>query len=45
MLRYAVDIDAGKASAPEDIVYADRALQVIGLVWLVLVGLGVLGVG
>ncbi len=45
MLRYAVDIDAGKASAPEDIVYGDRALQVIGLVWFVLVGLGVLGVG
>lgn len=45
LLRYAVDIDAGEASAPEDIVLGDRWLQVIGLVWLGLVVLGVLGVG
>jgi decaprenyl-phosphate phosphoribosyltransferase len=43
LLRYAVDIDAGQASEPEDIVLGDRGLQAIGLVWLVLVCLGVLG--
>jgi decaprenyl-phosphate phosphoribosyltransferase len=43
LLRYAVDIDAGKAAEPEDIVLGDRGLQAIGLVWLVLVCLGVLG--
>jgi decaprenyl-phosphate phosphoribosyltransferase len=43
LLRYAVDIDAGHAAEPEDIVLGDRGLQAIGLVWLVLVCLGVLG--
>jgi decaprenyl-phosphate phosphoribosyltransferase len=43
MLRYAVDVDAGRAAEPEDIVWGDRILQGIGLVWLVLVCLGVLG--
>jgi decaprenyl-phosphate phosphoribosyltransferase len=42
MLRYAVDVDAGTAAEPEDIVFRDRVLQVIGLVWLVTVCLGVL---
>jgi decaprenyl-phosphate phosphoribosyltransferase len=44
LLRYAVDIDAGHAAEPEDIVLGDRGLQAIGLVWFVLVCLGVLGV-
>ena len=44
MLRYAVDIDAGAASEPEDIVCGDRVLQLVGVCWLVLVALGVLGV-
>jgi len=43
MLRYGVDVDAGRAAEPEDIVWGDRILQGIGLVWLVLVCLGVLG--
>jgi decaprenyl-phosphate phosphoribosyltransferase len=43
LLRYAVDIDAGHAAEPEDIVLGDRGLQAIGLVWFVLVCLGVLG--
>ena len=42
LLRYAVDIDAGQAAEPEDIVFRDRVLQVIGVVWLVTVSLGVL---
>jgi decaprenyl-phosphate phosphoribosyltransferase len=37
LLRYAADIDRGTAESPEDIVLADRHLQVIGLAWLVLV--------
>jgi len=42
LLRYAVDVDAGTAAEPEDIVFRDRILQVIGVVWLVTVCLGVL---
>jgi decaprenyl-phosphate phosphoribosyltransferase len=41
ILRYAVDIDAGEAAEPEDIVWGDRLLQGVGLVWLVLLVLGV----
>ncbi|NYD41542.1 decaprenyl-phosphate phosphoribosyltransferase [Nocardioides panaciterrulae] len=41
VLRYAVDIDAGEAAEPEDIVWGDRLLQAVGLVWLVLLTLGV----
>lgn len=44
MLRYAVDIDAGTAAEPEDIVWGDRTLQMIGVSWLVVVALGVLSV-
>lgn len=43
ILRYAVDIDRGDAEAPEDVVLRDRALQALGLAWLVLFGLGALG--
>jgi decaprenyl-phosphate phosphoribosyltransferase len=41
ILRYAVDVDAGTAAEPEDIVLRDHVLQLVGLVWLVLVALGV----
>ncbi len=41
LLRYAVDIDRGAAGAPEDIVYSDRVLQVLGVAWIVTVILGV----
>ncbi len=41
ILRYAVDIDAGTAAEPEDIVLADRVLQGLGVAWLVLVVLGI----
>ena len=44
LLRYAVDIDAGSAAEPEDIVWGDRVLQGIGVLWLVVLTLGVLGV-
>jgi decaprenyl-phosphate phosphoribosyltransferase len=42
LLRYAVDVDAGTAAEPEDIVFRDRVLQLLGAVWLVTVCLGVL---
>ena len=43
LLRYAVDIDAGEAAEPEDIVWGDRVLQAVGVLWLGLVCLGVIG--
>lgn len=44
ILRYAVDIDRAAAEAPEEVVLRDRALQILGLIWLVLFALGALGV-
>jgi decaprenyl-phosphate phosphoribosyltransferase len=44
VLRYALTIDRGGAGAPEDILLCDRGLQVVGLVWLAVFSLGVVGV-
>lgn len=33
LLRYARDIDSGRAGAPEDIAFNDRVLQVLVLIW------------
>ena len=44
VLRFALDIDRGDAGAPEDIALGDRVLQLAGLCWLVMFGLGALGV-
>ena len=44
ILRYAVVIDNGAGEAPEDAVLRDRVLLLLGLVWIVLFGLGALGV-
>ena len=44
ILRYAVVIDNGTGEAPEDAVLRDRVLQVLGLAWIILFGLGALGV-
>jgi decaprenyl-phosphate phosphoribosyltransferase len=41
ILRYALVLDEGRGAAPEDVVLADRTLQVIGVVWLVVFALGV----
>ncbi|MEU6391431.1 decaprenyl-phosphate phosphoribosyltransferase [Streptomyces sp. NPDC046939] len=43
VLRYAVFADRGAAGEPEDVVLRDRALAVIGVVWVVMYGLGVAG--
>jgi decaprenyl-phosphate phosphoribosyltransferase len=44
ILRYAIDVDKGDAEAPEDVVLRDRMMLLLGLIWLVLFGLGALGV-
>lgn len=40
ILRYVLDIEEGKGGAPEDVVLGDRGLQVLGLVWAAVFGLG-----
>ena len=44
LLRYAVDVDAGTAEAPEEVVLRDPVLIVTGVLWAVLFGLGAWGV-
>lgn len=41
VLRYAVDVDGGRAGAPEDIALRDRVLQVVALAWVASFALGV----
>jgi len=44
ILRYGISVDRGGAEAPEDTALGDRVLLLLGLAWLVLFGLGALGV-
>lgn len=41
VLRYALVLDQGTESAPEEIILRDRTLQVIGAVWVIVFGIGV----
>lgn len=41
LLRYTLILEQGHGAAPEEIFAHDRTLQVLGLVWLVVFGLGV----
>jgi len=41
LLRYLLVLEAGEGGAPEEVFAADRVLQVVGLVWAVVFGLGV----
>ncbi|MGI3781817.1 MAG: decaprenyl-phosphate phosphoribosyltransferase [Janthinobacterium lividum] len=41
LLQYALEVDAGNAGEPEEVVLHDRVLQVIGLVWLVVISIAV----
>lgn len=41
VLRYALDVELGRAGEPEDIVLRDRVLWVLALVWLVTFSIGV----
>jgi decaprenyl-phosphate phosphoribosyltransferase len=43
ILRYALVVDQGGGGAPEEVVLADRTLQIVGVVWLVTFALGVRG--
>ncbi len=40
-LRYALLLDAGKGGCPEQLVFEDRALQVLAVVWVATVAVGV----
>lgn len=40
IMRFAVDVDSGRAAEPEEVLLKDRALQAIGIVWLLVVGAG-----
>ena len=41
ILRYALLVEQGQGSAPEELLFNDRQMQVIGLVWVALMGLSV----
>jgi decaprenyl-phosphate phosphoribosyltransferase len=41
VLRYAVDVDSGRAGEPEDVFYRDRAIQLLAAAWVVLLALSV----
>ncbi len=41
VLRYAFVIEQGKGGAPEEVVLADRVLQVLGLLWVLTFAIGV----
>jgi decaprenyl-phosphate phosphoribosyltransferase len=43
VLRYALVVDQGGGGAPEEVVIADRTLQIVGVIWLVTFALGVRG--
>jgi decaprenyl-phosphate phosphoribosyltransferase len=43
VLRYALLVDQGKGSAPEEVVLTDRTLQVIGVFWVAVFSLGIYG--
>ena len=41
LLRYLLVLEQGQGAAPEDVFTADRTLQALGLVWVIIFGLGV----
>ncbi len=41
LLRYTLILEQGHGAAPEEIFAADRTLQILGVVWLIVFGLGV----
>ncbi len=41
LLQYALEVDAGSAGEPEDVVLHDRVLQGIGVIWLVVISVAV----
>jgi decaprenyl-phosphate phosphoribosyltransferase len=41
LLRYTLIVEQGHGAAPEEIFAADRTLQVLGVLWVIVFGLGV----
>ncbi|HET9732486.1 MAG TPA: decaprenyl-phosphate phosphoribosyltransferase [Acidimicrobiales bacterium] len=41
ILRYALILDGGGGGAPEEVILGDRSIQVLGVAWAVLFGVGV----
>ena len=41
LLRYVLVLENGGGAAPEEVFASDRVLQVMGVAWVVLFGLGV----
>jgi hypothetical protein len=41
LLRYTLILEQGHGAAPEEIFLADRTLQVLGALWILVFGLGV----
>lgn len=41
LLQYAMEVDAGQAGEPEDVVLHDHVLQGFGLIWLILISVAV----
>jgi decaprenyl-phosphate phosphoribosyltransferase len=42
LLRYALAVEAGEGAAPEDVFLRDRPLQILGVIWIVLFGVGLI---
>ena len=41
LLRYTFLVEQGKGAHPDELVFSDRPLQVLGAVWVLLFALGV----
>ena len=41
LLRYLLALEQGRGGAPEEVFASDRTLQILGLIWVVIFGLGV----
>ena len=41
MLQYALEVDAGQAGEPEEVVLHDRVLQGLGVIWLATISIAV----
>ena len=41
ILRYALLVDQGKGSAPEDVILHDRQMQVMGVLWALCLVIGI----
>ena len=41
VLRYALLVDQGKGSAPEDVILHDRLMQIMGVLWALTLAIGI----